>query len=354
MNLPILVQQALLGLQDSKAKTFFFPEQASTIAQDSDKVFYFIYWVSVISFVLVIGATVLFAWKYRAREGTRAIKTSTHDNTLEVSWTIIPTILVAIMFWAGFKGFLDLRRAPENSYEIQVTGFQWAWSFRYPNGTTSDELHVPADKPVRLLMTSSDVLHSLFVPAFRVKQDVVPGRYTSLWFEATPPETSYVEGAATYDLFCTEYCGTRHSGMITKCVVHETQEGFDEWLEVESDYLLDVPPVEGGALVYQKKGCTQCHVPFESMITDSQTGYGPPFEWVSRAIAQGEEIQFADGTSIVPDENYIRESVLLPNAKKRPEYAAAGKNMPSYQGNLKDEEISALIAWMKSLQASKQ
>ncbi len=329
----------LATLQESTGadKTFWFPEQASTIAESIEDVFYFIYWVSVISFVLVIGATVLFAWRYRSQEGKRAIKTSTHDNTLEVTWTLIPTALVAVMFWVGFKGFLDLRSAPENAYEVQVTGFQWAWAFTYPNGFESNELHVPADRPVRLLMTSTDVLHSLFIPAFRVKQDVVPGRYTSLWFEANRP--------GVFDLFCTEYCGTSHSGMITKTVVHEDQAAFEAWLTEASNVVDTLPPIEAGLYTYEKKGCTQCHLPTK------EWKLAPGFGIVSEAIATGGSVEFEDGTApLVPDENYLRESILNPNAKIRA--GAAGQRMPAYQGRLKESEINGLIAWIKSLHAA--
>ncbi|MEO0649051.1 MAG: cytochrome c oxidase subunit II [Planctomycetota bacterium] len=343
MNLTHLGQQALLAVQDApKGKTFFFPEQASTVAGDIDSLFYLIYWVSVVSFVLVIGATAFFAWHYREREGKRAIKTSTHDNTLEMTWTIIPTILVAVMFWIGFKGFLDLKRAPENSYEIQVTGYQWDWTFTYPNGFKSRELHVPANQPVRLVMSSIDVIHSLFIPAFRVKQDVVPGRYSSLWFEATPGaealgETGFVE----YDLFCTEYCGSQHSSMITKCVVHEDMTAYEAWLEQASNFIKDLPPVEAGEATYNAKGCTQCHLATE------ERKIGPGFLTLSKAIRDGQAIEFSDGSSVVPDENYIRESLLYPEAKKRVDYA--DQNMASYLGRLEEYHITGLIAWIKSL-----
>jgi cytochrome c oxidase subunit II len=197
----------------SRDATFWFPEQASEIAQSLDNIFYFILWVSIVSFVIVIGAAAMFVLRYRAREGHREEKTSSHDTRLELTWTIIPTILVAVMFYVGAKGFFDLKQAPGDSYQVQVLGFRWAWEFVYPNGVRTNELHVPLDQPVRLVMTSSDVLHSLFIPAFRVKQDVVPGRYTSLWFK--PIRTG------TFHLFCTEYCGTQHAGMITRVVVHE-------------------------------------------------------------------------------------------------------------------------------------
>ena len=283
-------------------------------------------------------------WQYRERAGKKAIKTSTHDNTLEVTWTLIPTALVAVMFWVGFKGFLDLKQAPEGSYEVELRAFQWGWDFVYPNGANDNVLHVPANEPVRLVMYSDDVLHSLFIPAFRVKQDIVPGRYTSLWFEATQ--------AGEYDLFCTEYCGTSHSAMITKVVVHETREAFDVWLAKAADYITGEPPVEAGATAFRKKGCANCHAPVIDANTPDAQKYGPAFIDVSTAIAEKKPITFEDGTSLVPDENYIRESILMPNAKRKPGYE--GKNMSLYAGRIKDEEINVLIAWIKSLHSANQ
>jgi cytochrome c oxidase subunit 2 len=333
-TLASLATQTLLALQDApRPKNFWFPAEASTVAREIDDVFYFILWVSIVSFVLVIGATLLFAWKYRERAGHKATVTSSHDNRLELTWTIVPTILVAVMFWVGFKGFLDLRTPPEGAYEVQVTGFQWAWEFRYPNGHATNELHVPANRPIRLLMTSTDVLHSLFLPAFRVKQDVVPGRYTVLWFEATIP--------GTYDLFCTEYCGTSHSAMITTATVHESEEAFEAWLEKDSDVFTGRTPEEAGELLFNKKGCAQCH------SVDGSTLIGPSFTILSEALAQGSSLPLDGGGSVTPEENYIRESILYPNAKIRAGYK--GVNMTSYLGRIKDEEIGALIAYIKSL-----
>ena len=322
-----------LALQGAD-QNFWFPEQASTVAGGIDAVFYFILWVSTISFVGVVGVTLWFAWKYRARPGHSAVKTSSHDNTLEVTWTILPTILVAGMFWVGFKGFLDLRNAPEGSYQVNVTAQKWSWDFQYPNGHTSPELHGWVGQPTRLLMSSTDVLHSLYLPSFRVKQDIVPGRYTSLWYEATKP--------GVYNLFCTEYCGDEHSSMITTCVIHESKEAFDAWMEVDSDIIGNAGSlVEAGEILYRRKGCTQCHLP------TAETVQGPGFLVASEAWRDGTELPLDGGGSVIPDENYLRESILVPGAQIRDGFK--GVNMPAYQGRIKDDELGAIILYIQSL-----
>lgn len=307
--------------------TFWFPEQASEIAQSLDSIFYFILWVSIVSFVVVVGAAAMFVLRYRAREGHREEHTSTHDTRLELTWTIIPTIIVAVMFYMGAKGFFDLKQPPANAYEVQVVGFRWAWEFVYPNGVRTNELHVPIDEPVRLVMTSSDVLHSLFIPAFRVKMDVVPGRFTSLWFK--PVRTG------VFHLFCTEYCGTQHAGMITRVVVHE-REDFEQWLADEANFMDRVSPLEAGEILYQRN-CIQCH----TLTTESKIGPG------FKHLVFGETRPMADGSQVVVDEDYIRESILLPNARITAGYE--GVVMTSFQGRLGDREIAALITFIKSL-----
>ena len=203
-----------------------------------------------IFFVLIVGLMLVFLCKYRRREGEGPQASPSHSTSLEMLWTIIPTILVAVMFVWGFRGYMEMRQAPDDSYEIQVLAKKWAWSFVYPNGHIEPDLHVPVDRPIRLVMTSDDVIHSLYIPAFRLKMDIVPGRFNKTWFQATE--------AGEHQLFCAEYCGTQHSTMLAKVVVHPSGE-FEKWLEEAANFLKRMTPVEGGALLYQRRGCAQCH-----------------------------------------------------------------------------------------------
>jgi len=291
-----------------------------------DQVFYFILIVSAVFYVLILGLMLAFVIKYRRREGQGPEPSPSHSTSLEMLWTIIPTILVAVMFIWGFWGYMEMRQAPDDSYEIQVLAKKWAWSFVYPNGHIEADLHVPVDRPIRLLMTSDDVIHSLYIPAFRLKMDIVPGRYNKTWF--LPRE------AGEYQLFCAEYCGTQHSAMLAKVVVHPSGE-FEKWLDEAANFLKRMTPVEGGALLYQRRGCAQCHT------VDGGAKVGPSFKGVF-----GTEQPLASGETMTVDENYIRESLLDPMAKVRAGYKPV---MPTYKGQLKDEEISAIIAYIKSL-----
>ena len=204
--------------------TFWMPSQSSNHAATVDNIYYFLYWASIISFVAVMGVLAWFLLKYRAKgKNDHALSQNDHSTVLEVAWTLPVFVVSAVAFYFGAVGFIDMRSAPDNAYEINVTAYKWAWLFNYENGHSEGNLHVPAGRPVKLVMSSDDVLHSFFVPAFRVKQDVVPGRYTSLWFEA--------KEAGEYQIFCTEYCGTKHSEMLSKVIVHEPAE-FDKWLEI--------------------------------------------------------------------------------------------------------------------------
>jgi cytochrome c oxidase subunit 2 len=207
-----------------------------------------------------------------------------------------------------------------------VTAQKWAWSFTYPNGYEDEVLHVPAGKPVKLVMTSRDVLHCLFIPHFRTKQDVVPGRYTTLWFQADAPDT--------LPIFCAEFCGTKHSQMLTQVIVHEPA-AFDAWMLKAADWIKDMPPAQAGAIVYKKKGCNQCH------SIDGSGGIGPTFQG-----AFGSRRRFTDGSAAAVDENYVRESLLNPKAKVLTGYDPV---MPTFQGRLKESEMAALIAYLKSL-----
>jgi cytochrome c oxidase subunit 2 len=274
------------------------PPQVSTVAGGVDSLFNFILWLSVFFFVLIVAGMVYFIIRYRRRAGhTEAEPSPTHHTALELTWTGIPLVLVVVIFFLGFQGYLDMTTPPSNAYEIQVTGQKWNWAFTYPNGYIDSNLHVPVDRPVQLVMTSADVIHSLYVPAFRIKMDVVPGRYSKTWFEATSP--------GEYDLFCAEYCGTSHSDMISQVVVHPAGE-FETWLEKASNFLETMSPVDAGRKLYQVRGCQQCH------SADGSSKTGPTF-----LNLFGREEVMVGGEVIISDENYIRESILEPNARGR-------------------------------------
>lgn len=309
--------------------SIWFPEPGSTNASHVDQLFYFILLVSTFFFAIIVGAMFTFVLRYRRRGHEGSESTVHHNTTLEVVWSVIPALIVAVIFVWGFLAYMDMRQPPDDSYEIQVVAKKWSWSFTYPNGHVDGELHVPVDRPVRLVMGSDDVIHSLYIPSFRIKMDVVPGRYTTTWFEAKRP--------GDYKLFCAEYCGTQHSQMLAKVVVHPSGT-FESWLENAANLLKTLPPVEAGQVLYTRHGCAQCH------SLDGSAKVGPSFLGIF-GTTQG--LASSDGTTI--DENYLRESILEPQAKIRAGYKPA---MPTYRGRLKDEEISALIAFIKSLQAT--
>lgn len=306
--------------------SFWFPVQASRYAPEVDFLFDFILWISTAFFVVIIAVMAVFIIRYRRRAGVGPKKTPTHNTALELTWSILPGILLVVMFWMGAKAFIGLREPPDDSYEVGVTGQKWNWSFAYPNGHVDPELHVPVDTPVRLVLSSDDVIHSFFVPAFRIKQDAVPGRYTKLWFNA--------KETGTFQVFCAEYCGTKHSDMLTHVVVHEPG-GFEKWLADASDFLAKLPPAEAGKKIYESHGCKACHT------VDGTPGIGPSWKGV-----YAHQRSFTDGTSEVALENYLRQSIVEPEAKV---VAGFGPVMPTFKGKLKDAEITAVIEFMKTL-----
>lgn len=322
----------------------WMPKRASTVSPEVDNLFHFVLWINIFFFLLIAVLMVIFVIKYRHRPGRTAEKTVAHSTALELSWTVIPTILVLMVFYFGFKGYMDMAVAPPNSYEVQVIGQTWAWSFTYPNGYTSGaELHVPKGVPVRLVLSSQDVIHSLYIPNFRVKKDCVPGRYNRMWFNAT--ETG------VFPIYCAEYCGTSHSEMLGKVVVHPIDqkdvnpngnEGdkitFADWLEKASDWEKSgMTPVEAGQKFWDGR-CKQCH------SIDGAAGTGPSFKDL-----YGREEEMNDGTKILADENYIHESIINPNAHIVKNYPSPSP-MPTFKGQLKEpRDINAIIAYMKSI-----
>lgn len=309
--------------------SFWMPPQASTVAPDVDGLFDFILWLSVFFFVLILGLTVWFVVRYRRRSAEQPAEGQLeHSRKLEITWTLIPTVLIIAIFVWGFRVFLDQNMPPANAYEIQVRAEKWRWNFIYPDGTqTLNELHVPVGRPVKLVMSSTDVLHSFFVPAFRVKQDVIPNRYSTVWFEATTPGTQVI--------FCTEYCGTGHSDMVASVIAHPPEE-FQKLLEAGFESGGEGrDPVAWGEDLFTKKTCNACH------SVDGSPKVGPTMKGLF-----GKEEKLADGSTVKVDENYLRESMMDPNAKVVQGFAPA---MPSFQGQLSDAQVDALIAYIKSL-----
>ncbi|MBU0985604.1 MAG: cytochrome c oxidase subunit II [candidate division Zixibacteria bacterium] len=310
--------------------TLFLPPGGSTIAGEVDALFYFLVYASIVMFGIVLAGMIFFGLRYRHRQGDAAAPTAgiSHNTKLELTWSIIPTILVVIVFFWGFNVYLKMNVVPKDAMEIKVTGQKWFWTFDYPEGAnTVNELVIPAGKPVKLLMSSKDVIHSFFVPDFRVKMDVLPNRYTIVWFEA--------KREGTHNLFCTEFCGTGHSSMIgTVRVVPERE--YAEWLETASNVGSDLAPEQYGERLFVSKACVTCH------SLEGKSVVGPPLNGVF-----GKPVALTSGGTVIIDENYIRESILEPQASVVAGYQPV---MPTYQGILKDREIDALVAYIKSLQ----
>jgi len=311
---------------ETEQGSFWMPPEASTFAGDVDAIFDFIYWLNVFFFVAITGAVVYFAIKYRRKSDDQLATSQVGHNTLiEAAWTFIPLLICIVIFVWGFRVFLDQSVAPDGAYEVKVTAQAYAWNYTYPDGRVEQELVVPEDTPVKLVMGSKDLLHSFFVPDFRVKSDVVPGRYTTVWFEAKQPGEHIV--------FCTEYCGSGHSAMMSKVVV-KTKPDFDAWLKASG------PPdgvslADWGAQLYTSAGCAACH------SLDGSKRVGPTWKGIF-----GSERQLVEGEPVKADENYIRESILQPLNKV---VAGYPPSMPSYQGQLSDAKIDALVEYIKTL-----
>jgi cytochrome c oxidase subunit 2 len=321
-----------------KEATVQLPRQMSTLAEGIDNMYYFIFWVSVFFFCAIIGVALWCIVKYRASQHPHATPPGHHD-VLELFWTFAPLLLLIPMFHYGFKGYVKAMVAPDDSLEIRVRGKQWAWDFYYPGDTepSPSEVVVPVSRPVKMLMSSQDVLHSFFIPEFRVKRDVVPGMYSSVWFEALEVTSKYDEAAnkvtgEPLDLFCTEYCGTSHSQMLAK--VHVVSEkDYAAFISGKDRPPEGKPLAEVGADLFKKNACNTCHT------VDGAPLVGPTFKGLF-----GKTEQTSAG-AVKVDENYLRESILKPQEKIVNGYA--GKNMPAFV--LKDWKIDALIEYIKSL-----
>ena len=300
-----------------------FPDQASTVAARVDALFYFLVAVSIFFASLICILIIVFAVKYRRRSEDEKPPAILGNLRLEILWTAIPLGLTMVMFVWGAKLFFVIYHPPINSLEITVVAKQWMWKVQHPEGRLEiDELHVPVGRPIKLTMTSQDVIHDFFVPAFRVKKDVLPGRYTTVWFEATK--------AGEYHLFCSQYCGTQHSGMVGRIVVMEAPH-YQTWL---SGGTTGMSLAAAGEKLFRTLGCVSCHA-------DNDTGRGP-----SLAGLFGKTVQLQGGKSVIADEAYIRESILEPQAKIVAGYPPI---MPTFKGLISEEGILQILAYLKSL-----
>ncbi|MBN1218251.1 MAG: cytochrome c oxidase subunit II [Anaerolineae bacterium] len=303
----------------------FLPEQASTIGTQIDWIFFTLVGLSLLFAIPVIGFIITFAVRYR--QGSRADRSNrVHEsNKMEFAWTFIPFVLAMVIFGWSAVVYYNYATPPADALEIYVIGKQWMWQSQHPSGKIEiNALHVPVNQPVKLIMTSQDVIHSFYVPAFRIKQDVLPGRYTTLWFEATK--------TGNYHLFCAEYCGTEHSKMTGTITVMEP-DAYQTWLGgvIEGESM-----AQTGQRLFQQRGCVACH-------NDTPNSIGP-----NLADVFGESVQLASGETVVADEAYLLESIRKPQEKLVASYPPS---MPTYEGILTEQEILQLVEYIKSLKS---
>ncbi|MCC7507872.1 MAG: cytochrome c oxidase subunit II [Planctomycetes bacterium] len=335
----IFVQGLSNLLPLGRAGSFWFPPQSSSVAAGHDFVYDLVLWLCIIFFVAICGATLYFMVKYRKRPGHKEEVTSTHNTKLEVTWSLVPLALLMVVFFISTYWYLEMITPPEDDvYELNVTAQKWRWTFKYsgePVGGTyfCKELHLIKGQAYQAVMTApdNDVLHSMFIPAFRIKQDCVPGRYNRLWFR--PIELSPPEG---FDLFCTEYCGDSHSNMITKVHVYETEAEWIAGIKKDGD-LKGLNPEDRGRAIHAQF-CSTCHT------VDGKAGTGP-----SWAGMWGKDRELADGTVVPYDENYVRQSVLEPNAKIAGGFAKPSAMTPFDWGTENELYFDGIIAYMKTL-----
>lgn len=328
------------------------PLQGSEIAGQWDSLYNFLLWLSVFFFVLVIGGMIYFLFAYRHQPGKKTTYI-TGSHLLEALWVGVPTALLMVIFVWGYSVYHSMVQAPADAYEIRVIGKQWLWTFQYDDGkTTVGEVFVPVNRPIKLIMTSEDVLHGFFIPNFRIKQDVVPGMYTSLWFTATVP--------GKHQVYCTEYCGTSHSAMLAQVVALDDAQ-WTAWSQnkkigeipkagerladagksgasaaAPAGKVVQVSLAEQGAAVYKNKGCAACHA-----TEDDSVKVGP-----SHKGLYGRKVELSDGRTVVADENYIRNHIENPQQN-----TVKGFNpvMPTFKGLISETEMNALLAYIKSL-----
>ncbi len=301
-----------------------WPDQASTVAAQVDALYIFLILITVVFTVIIFAMVATFSIKYR--KGIHPIATQIEGSVaLEIFWSVVPLAIAMLIFVWGAVLFFRLERAPQQAMDVYVVGKQWMWKLQHPSGPREiNQLHIPVNTPVRLTMISQDVIHSFYVPEFRTKQDVLPGRYTYTWFEATK--------TGTFHLFCAEYCGTKHSGMIGEIIVMEPT-AYQVWLSGGSE---GGNLASGGEKLFTSLGCVTCH----SGQADAR---GPNLAGVF-----GKPQKLSDGTTVIADENYIRNSILNPQLQI---VAGFEPIMPTFSGQVSEESLIQLMAYIKSLQA---
>lgn len=300
-----------------------FPEAASSFASEVDALYFFIVAVSAFFAIAVSAAVVLFAYRYRRKHNDEIGAHIEGSLPLELAWSIIPTLISMVMFVWGAKLYYEMRRPPAEALQIYAVGKQWMWKFQHQGGQREiNELHVPMGRPVKVLVTSEDVLHDLYFPSFRTKIDAIPGRYMPMWFTATKP--------GRYHIFCAEYCGTKHSGMIGTVIVMQPQE-YQDWLAGGGT---EGTMAERGAKLFNDLACNTCHL-------DNGQGRGP-----SLKDLVGKTVEMNDGSMMLVDESYLRESILNSQAKIVKGFTPL---MPTFQGLISEEGLAALIEHIKSL-----
>ena len=306
-------------------QTQIFPEQASTMATRVDALYFFLVAITAFFTILISAAVIYFAIKYRRRAAEEAGVPVHGAMWLEAAWTIVPLLIVLFIFGWSTTIFFSMASPPADSMDVYVVGKQWMWKFQHPDGRAEvNELHVPVGTNVRLTMTSQDVIHDMYIPNFRVKADVLPGRYTHMWFNATKP--------GKYRLFCAEYCGTNHSGMVGWVTVMEPSE-YQQWLSGATG---TGTMAQTGEKLFNELACATCH-------KADTTGRGPTLVGL-----YGKAVALEDGRSVEADEAYLRESIVNPRAKMVRGFQPL---MPTFQGLITEENLLLLIEYIKSLEA---
>lgn len=301
------------------------PDDASTTASSVDHLYYFLTLLTLFFTALIFCTIFYFMVKYRRRSADERPKAMPTPTVLEVTWTVIPSILCAFIFTWGSSLYFENSRPPNASMEVFVVGKQWMWHLQHPEGPREiNELHVPVGVPVKLTMTSEDVIHDFSIPVFRIKHDVIPGRYSSIWFEATKP--------GTFHFFCAQYCGVEHSGMIGWVYVMSPTD-YANWLSGGGK---GESMAQSGERLFTQFGCITCHVA-------DGTGRGPVLQGL-----YGHPVKLRSGDTRVVDEAYVRQAIVNPNSMPLPNYPPI---MPTFQGQINEEQVLQLIAYIKSLGA---
>ncbi|HXR99563.1 MAG TPA: cytochrome c oxidase subunit II [Pyrinomonadaceae bacterium] len=300
------------------------PDSASTLSWKVDALYFYLSGVTLFFSLLISAVLIFFVIRYRRRTPYEIPRPIAGSHKLETLWTIIPFVIAMTMFGWGAQVYFQQYKPPANAIEVYVVGKQWMWKLQHATGQREiNQLHIPVGRKIKLIMTSEDVIHDFFVPAFRTKMDVVPGKYTTMWFEATTP--------GTYHLFCAEYCGMNHSGMTGSIIVMEPRE-FDNWLSGNAG---SGTPASQGQQLFQSLGCASCHG------QNGEGGRGPTLAGI-----YGQKTQLQTGESVPVDDSYVRESILNPQAKL---VAGFGAIMPTFQGQVSEDQLLQLLAYIKSL-----